>query len=489
MKTRSPEHPLPMSGRPLAAALAAMGVLASLGTAQTPEFMVVRESGPRDKRVNIVILGDGYIAAEKSKFLTHLKTVADVVVRDLPLTEYADYFNIYGIFVASNQSGADDPSQGIQRDTYFNASYSGRLLTVNGSKAFSVINDFVPEADMEFVVVNDDTYGGSGGQVAVASFAAPEIIAHEAQHSFSGLGDEYEYAGVAPWESPNTTRQTDRASIRWAHWIDPATPIPTPETSTWSRTPGLFEGAAYNATGWYRPKLNCRMRENGIPFCEACSETIILSMYEKVSPMDSALPKPGAITIFSDEIPPLRIKAKRPLGHALAVTWLVDGKPMSTETGEKLGQTLAPGVHTVTAKVTDTTNLVKKDPERLLIDSVSWQVTVSAVTRLAAFDDAGEASLLSVDAEEAWVRTASDGAGGMEEIKGIGGTAGRGAKGGLVHFSLRTVEGKLVDRRKASVDASGLARVTWSRPLGPGAYILEFGTEGSVIHSHFLISP
>jgi hypothetical protein len=467
MKSRAPGMMRITALRLLAAAVMAMSGAASIAQAQTPEFMVVRESGPRDKRVNIVILGDGYTAAEKSKFLTHLKTVADVVVQDLPLTEYADYFNIYGIFVASNQSGADDPSQGIQRDTYFNASYSGRLLTVSGSKAFTVINKFVPEADMEFVVVNDDTYGGSGGQVAVASFAAPEIIAHEAQHSFSGLGDEYDYAGVTPWESPNTTKQTNRASIRWAHWIAPATPVPTPETSTWSKAPGLFEGAAYNATGWYRPKLNCRMRENGIPFCEPCSETIILSMYEKVSPMDSALPKPGPITVFANEIPPLRVKAKRPLGHALAVTWIVDGKPLASATAEKFGQTLAPGIHTVIGKVADTTHLVKKDPELRLIDSVTWQVTVSATTRLAALGDAARASLLSVDAEEAWVQT---------------GTAG-------ARLTLRTATGRLVDRRQASADASGLARVAWSHPLRPGTYILEFGTEDRMVRSRFRISP
>ena len=30
----------------------------------------------------------------------------------------------------------------------------------------------------------------------MANYADPEIIAHEVQHTFSGLGDEYDYAGV-----------------------------------------------------------------------------------------------------------------------------------------------------------------------------------------------------------------------------------------------------------------------------------------------------
>lgn len=468
-----------------AAAMVSFG-LVTHGTAQTPEFMVVRESGPRDKRVNIVILGDGYTAAEKPKFLTHLKTVADVVIQDLPLTEYADYFNIYGFFVASRQSGADNPSQGVQRDTFFDASYSGRLLTINAAKAFSVINAVVPEADMEFVVVNDGTYGGSGGPVAVASFAAPEIIAHEAQHSFSGLGDEYDYEGVAPWESPNTTMQTDRASIRWAHWIAPATPIPTPETPTWSAVPGLFEGAAYNITGWYRPKQNCRMRENGIPFCEVCSENIILSMYGRVSPMDSAFPMPGAVTISANEIPPLRIKPKRPLQHALAITWIVDGKPAASETGEIFGRTLSAGKHTVVAKVADTTHLVRKDAERLLIDSVTWQVTVAPATRLAAQGGAVKAAMLSVDAEAAWMRT---GMGGSAGAIGNGGSGSGVGSGVPIPFRLRTANGRLVDRGWASADASGLARAAWTHPLEPGWYLLEFGAEERMIRSRFRIPP
>ena len=439
----------------------ALPLLAPAAHAQTPEteVMVVKETGPRDKRVNIVILGDGYVASEKAKFLTHMKTVADAVIKDLPLTEYSDYFNLYGIFVPSNQSGADIPAQGIMRDTYYGASYSGRLLTISTTKAFSVINKNLPEADMQFIVVNYDMYGGSGGQVAVANYADPEIIAHEAQHSFSGLGDEYDYEGVTPWESPNTTKQTNRSQVRWNHWIAETTPVPTPETQAYAKLSGLFEGAAYNATGWYRPKQNCRMRENGIPFCEACSETIILSMYEKVSPMDSAFPKPGVapVAVAMNEIPPLRVKPKVPLEHTLAVAWIVDGKLVSTASGTQFNQTLAPGSHKVTARVTDTTHMVRKDPDGLLNDSVSWQVSVFSTTALGGMGNATAPTLLGANAKEAWFRA----------------TAGR-----MAAIRLLSADGRELENRSVRGDASGRGRVAWSHAQAPGHYLIELASEG-----------
>src|SRR4051812_13173928 len=116
----------------------AMGMLwAVQATAQVGELIILKETGPRDKRVNMVIIGDGYTAGEKEKFKTHMQTVANAVVKDYPLWDYTDYFNIYGIFVASNESGADIGSQGIMKDTYFGAAYSpslARLLTINNTK-------------------------------------------------------------------------------------------------------------------------------------------------------------------------------------------------------------------------------------------------------------------------------------------------------------------------------------------------------------------
>jgi hypothetical protein len=459
----------------LAASLIAMGMAAEV-RAQTQEFVVVRETGPRDKRVNIVILGDGYLASEKSRFLSHLKLVADGVIQDEPLKEYADYFNVYGIFVPSAQSGADIPAEGVYRNTYFGASYSGRLLVTDNTKGFAVINDHVPEADMQFVVVNSDVYGGSGGPIAVANYANPEIIAHEAQHSFSGLGDEYDYAGVTPWESPNTTKAVTRTAIRWSHWISAATPVPTPETQTYAGLPGLFEGAAYNAKGWFRPKQNCRMRENGIPFCEVCSETVLLSMYDKVSPLDSAFPAPGPVTTAANLAPPLRVKPKPVLGRALPVTWSVNGKVRPEVSGNRFTALLAQGIHRVTATIKDTTSLVRKDPAGLLIDSVTWQVNVTPGTAMAGPRPVGTTPrLVSADAGQAW-------------FLWDGPTAATRTGAGF-RVRLMSPDGKVLENRWVRAHrVAGPIRLAWKHTLAPGLYLVETGFDGRTRRSHFAVS-
>ena len=95
---------------------------------------------------------------------------------------------------------------------------------------------------------------------ATVNASSREIAVHEAGHTFSGLGDEYDsaYPGFPDTEEPNTTRETNPASIKWRDWILGGTPIPTPETSTYAAVVGLFEGAHYHDTGWHRPKLDCK---------------------------------------------------------------------------------------------------------------------------------------------------------------------------------------------------------------------------------------
>ena len=433
-------------------AFALCAALAGGAAAQvTPELIKIQETGPRDKRVNMVIVGDGYTALDKAKFQSHLKMIADAVLKAPPLAAYANYFNVYALFVPSNQAGADDPSRGVVRDTYFGANYSGRLLTINNRTAMTLIDKVVPEADMHFAVVNDETYGGSGGQVAVANYADPEIIAHEAQHTFSALGDEYDYAGTSPFEAPNTTRSNTRATVRWAHWIDAGTPIPTPETQTYAKVPGVFEGAAYNPVGWYRPKQNCRMRENNIPFCDVCMEAILLSMYDAVSPLDSALPKPGAVSAFMNEAPPLRVVAKEPADHGMSIIWTVDGTIQTDVNGPSFTKVLAPGKHTVIARVADTTHLVRKDAKALLSDTAAWQVTVTSTSRgLAGKAEAGP-GLLRADARQLWLRAVA---------------------GTRYHVRLTASDGRVVEDRHERATGTQM-RISWSQTLQPGVYLAE----------------
>lgn len=379
-------------------AAAMLWLAASLG-AQSGELLIVKETGPRDKRVNLVIIGDGYVASEKALFLSHVRTFSDAVVKDAPLAGYANYFNIYAIFVASRQSGADNPSQGVFRDTYLDAGYDaalGRLLVIDFSKGFELIDKHVPERDISLAIVNSDQYGGSGGPIAVANHTAPEITAHEVQHSFTNLGDEYDYPGVSPWEAPNTTTHATRTGVTWKQWVDVSTPVPTPETPAYRNLIGVFEGAAYNQKGWFRPKQTCRMRENEQPFCAVCSEAILLRIYDRVSPMDSSSPAGKSVTVAAGISPGLRVVPKATTTHDLKIEWVLDGRPVPAVIGPVFDQGLTAGLHRVTARISDPNPMIRGDADRVTRDSATWEVVVSGVSSAAAGDGKGELEILGV---------------------------------------------------------------------------------------------
>src|ERR1043165_8157445 len=81
-----------------------------------------------------------------------------------------------------------------------------------------------------------------------------------------------------------------RAPTRGARCFLPATPVPTPAVSSNSAVVGLFEGAHYHFTGWFRPKLTCKMRALGVAFCEVCSETLVKSIYGQIRPIEATSP-------------------------------------------------------------------------------------------------------------------------------------------------------------------------------------------------------
>jgi hypothetical protein len=56
--------------------------------------------------------------------------------------------------------------------------------------------------------------------------------------------------------------------------IAASTPVPTPATVAYYRVVGLFEGAQYQPTGWYRPQYDCKMNHLGVDFCAVCTEHI-----------------------------------------------------------------------------------------------------------------------------------------------------------------------------------------------------------------------
>ena len=91
----------------------------------------------------------------------------------------------------------------------------------------------MPDYDLVVIILNEAGFGGCGGGgfqiVTLGSSSA--VMAHEFGHGTGGLADEYcakpgTYPGGEPG-APNITINTNRATLKWRQFVNPATPVPT----------------------------------------------------------------------------------------------------------------------------------------------------------------------------------------------------------------------------------------------------------------------
>jgi hypothetical protein len=259
----------------------------------------VVDNGPEESRWDLVILGDGYRAAELPQFHEDVERFCAKVLKPTPpFDELWPAINVHRIDVSSTDSGADDPEvcggTGARLRTFFDASFCAppwhidRLLTVNEPLAKQVADAGVPLRNAILVLVNTSKRGGSGPpDVATSSNAyADDIGLHELGHSAFGLADEYEggeTGGLEPRE-PNVTRDTNRATNKWRALVKATTPMPTscndgcPQCRPPAQPPppdavGTYEGARYQRCGAYRPFPDCYMRFIHV-FCPVCAGVI-----------------------------------------------------------------------------------------------------------------------------------------------------------------------------------------------------------------------
>ena len=296
----------------------------------------LHESGAPATKLDLLILGDGYTARERGKFERDARRLVTVLLATSPFKERQRDINVWGLSPAAAQSGISRPSQHIYRRSPVGATYdafdSERYVLTFENKAFRDIAANAPY-DVVEILVNSATYGGGGiyglySTVAADSVWAPYIFVHEFGHHVAGLADEYYTSDVAylpaadrvePWE-PNVTALADPAALKWKDLVTPGTPVPTPwpkedferytreiqqtrreiraanrpeaemdalfrdeekrDTALLNEGPhagrvGAFEGANYEARGYYRPQADCIMftRDN-VPFCAICRRAI-----------------------------------------------------------------------------------------------------------------------------------------------------------------------------------------------------------------------
>jgi len=200
-------------------------------------------------------------------------------------------------------------------------------------------------------------------------------------HSFANLADEYEtdYPGFPPGDyEPNVDYDYSGSGLKWLVWVDPGTPLPTPEASPYLTAVGAFEGARYLSAGIYRPWYNCEMRSLSLQFCPVCREAHVLEFTNMVALTDNVDPVPGTTqnvywwgTQFS--VTPL------PFSY-LQYEWTLDGVPISGETSPTLVLTSSDMLshdQTLALTITFNTPIVRK---QVITADYTWPVVAMAST-------------------------------------------------------------------------------------------------------------
>jgi hypothetical protein len=153
--------------------------------------------------------------------------------------------SIRGIFVASPDSGVDEPRKKMYRNTVFNCTFnsldSERYLLTEDNKTIRDIAGLVPY-DAIFIMANTNRYGGGGIYNTYCVFSsdgpwAEYVFHHEFGHSFAGLADEYFSSeetyeefyprGIEP-RKPNITALLDPENVKWKQYLTPGIEVPTP---------------------------------------------------------------------------------------------------------------------------------------------------------------------------------------------------------------------------------------------------------------------
>ena len=301
------------------------------------EVWAIIESGPSPEKVDLLVIGEGYTAAEIPKFHGDAERFVDALFDEEPFASRRSDFNVWGLDLPSAQSGVSRPRALEFRRTPLSAQYnifdSDRYLLTYDNHA---LRDAASATPYEFIeiLVNEEQYGGGGIFNFQATSAADTVFAeyifvHEFGHHFAGLADEYYTSDVAyetggayhpePWE-PNVTALHDPEHLKWGDLVEPGTPLPTPwdkdvfeaesaaaqtrrqdlrlegtpeseidrlfteqmerETAFFvsrehAGTVGAFEGASYEPVGLYRPEIDCIMfTPKAGGFCRVCQRAI-----------------------------------------------------------------------------------------------------------------------------------------------------------------------------------------------------------------------
>lgn len=264
-------------------------VRASAPETAGPPMLVYGDTDLADEDAFVLLIfGDGFTDQEQELFYEKAREAAVYTMQTSPYDELSGLCKIYAYGTVSAESGAlGDQAGNVReanedsRDTYFGSHFWSygmqRLLSLEPEDEENVEalqEEVLPTADYSILLVNSTVYGGSGGNICVASLheSSMEILLHELGHTVAKLADEYWAGDEYAEEAPNMTTESDPAKVRWNNYvgIDGIGVYPYPD----------------GKKGWYKPSENCKMQYLGkeYEFCDVCKEAIREAVCEQSSP-------------------------------------------------------------------------------------------------------------------------------------------------------------------------------------------------------------
>lgn len=273
------------------------------------DMITLQEAGAGNG-VNIVIMGDCFDAKDISegKYLQAMQDAYSYFFDIEPYLTYKDYFNVYGVFGMSADSGMGTVN--TIREARFGSQYtlnegvSPDFETTFAAACLAPINDDVSRTLIIMIENSEDYDGlcymwGDGSAVAIVPMStdpAPYdfrgLVHHEAGgHGFGKLADEYIYHNAfiqscfciccshldeidvykAYGFYDNISITWDMHSVPWSHLIyDPQ----------YSNTVDVYEGALYHTRGVFRSEPTSCMNNN-IPYYNAISREAMVKRIKK----------------------------------------------------------------------------------------------------------------------------------------------------------------------------------------------------------------
>ena len=332
----------------------------------------IQVTGPAEQRLNLVVLGDGYTAAEMDKFREQVDLHLNVQWSIEPFRSYRNYFNVYALEIVSRDSGIRcDPEHSprggdITKDTPLRLWYSllgepggcadpnSRGITYGPAPAGSpagtpdgnqqrtmYLNQYVApvlgipansQNIQTLALANTTTYGGIGGVHATTSGGSPQgplISPHELGHSLGNLLDEYPYLLRGVPGGPHTggepgslhhTVMTEQQMLtqkaKWWRWMG--------EDSESGGRIGMHESGLQKSSGVFRPSKHSMMRWLGYHFDQISRE----HMTYRITGLRNANEMPLSHTPEGEVGPSdvVWVETMHPKYHELDVAWSINGQ-------------------------------------------------------------------------------------------------------------------------------------------------------------------